>query len=408
MTFIVTFIGDAGEFYLERTFTDDIANISKIAAVRSILDVVCRTTGMGFSAVARVTERRWIACAVRDDIAFGLEPGGELDLKTTICDEIRRSGNLVAIDHVSTDKHFCTHPTPAMYGFQSYISVPIKYPDGRFFGTLCAIDPRPARVDTPETIGMFTLFADLIGFHLDAHERLAASARALSDEKEHAELREQFIAVLGHDLRNPLAAVQTGAELLRAMPLPANAVRIATVMAGSARRMSSLVENTLDFARGRLGGGLPLTMRTVDDLDTILEHGVSELQAAWPERRIETTYALRAPVMCDPARIGQLFSNLLANALTHGDPGGPVAVRATSHAVGFELSVANRGPAIPTERFVDLFKPFARGSAGAGSKGLGLGLFIASEIARAHEGTLDVASTPEETRFTFRMPRRGE
>jgi GAF domain-containing protein len=104
---------------------------------------------MGFAAVARVTEDRWIACAVRDEIEFGLKPGGELKVETTICNEIRASGDRVVIDHVSQDEAFCRHPTPAMYGFQSYISVPIRRRNGAFFGTLCAIDPRPARLNTP-------------------------------------------------------------------------------------------------------------------------------------------------------------------------------------------------------------------------------------------------------------------
>jgi GAF domain-containing protein len=138
---------------------------------------------------------------VRDEIAFGLTPGGELQVATTICDEIRDSGQAVVIDHVTEDVNFCHHPTPKMYGFQSYISVPIFRPDGRFFGTLCAIDPRPARLNTPETVGMFRLFADLIAFHLDAQERLRLSETALLDERQTAQLREQFFAVLGHDLQ---------------------------------------------------------------------------------------------------------------------------------------------------------------------------------------------------------------
>src|SRR5271170_310634 len=103
----------------------DIAAIGQIEAVATILDVVCRTTGMGFAAVARVTDDRWIACAVRDDISFGLKPGGELKVETTICDEIRASGREVIIDHVAEDPAFRDHDTPAMYGFQSYISIPI-------------------------------------------------------------------------------------------------------------------------------------------------------------------------------------------------------------------------------------------------------------------------------------------
>ena len=105
-------------------FADDLAAVASIDAVPTILDVVCRTTGMGFAAVARVTADRWIACAVRDEIAFGLRPGGELQVATTICNEIRDSGQPAVIDHVAEDEAFCGHPTPKMYGFQSYISMP--------------------------------------------------------------------------------------------------------------------------------------------------------------------------------------------------------------------------------------------------------------------------------------------
>ncbi|KMO41486.1 PAS domain-containing protein [Methylobacterium aquaticum] len=151
----------------------DVLAVEGIAAVPLILDVVCRTTGMGFAAVARVTEDRWVACSVRDGIGFGLRPGGELPLATTICNEIRGSGTEVVIDHVAEDPAFRCHPTPALYGFQSYASMPIRLPDGSFFGTLCAIDPRPARVSDPGVVGMFRSFAELIGFHVDAHRRLA-------------------------------------------------------------------------------------------------------------------------------------------------------------------------------------------------------------------------------------------
>ena len=153
----------------------DVAAVGRLDIVPTMLDVVCRATGMGFAAIARVTEDRWIACAVKDEIAFGLQPGGELVVETTICHEIRASGTPVVIDHAAMDEAFCRHPTPAMYGFESYISVPIVRRDGRFFGTLCAIDPRPVRLSRPEIVGMFRLFAQLIGFHLDAHDQLEAS-----------------------------------------------------------------------------------------------------------------------------------------------------------------------------------------------------------------------------------------
>jgi GAF domain-containing protein len=127
---------------LDAALTADIASVAQIEGVASILEVVCRTTGMGFAAVARVTEDRWVACAVRDEIAFGLLPGGELNVKTTICDEIRANGRAVIIDHVAKDESYQGHHTPAMYGFQSYISIPILLPNGSMFGTLCAPSTR--------------------------------------------------------------------------------------------------------------------------------------------------------------------------------------------------------------------------------------------------------------------------
>jgi signal transduction histidine kinase len=392
---------------LKDNFADDLEAVSRINAVPMILEVVCRTTGMGFAAVARVTEQRWIACAVRDEIAFGLTPGGELQVATTLCNEIRDSGHAIVIDHVAEDTNFCQHPTPKMYGFQSYISMPIIRPDGRFFGTLCAIDPKPARLNRPETVGMFKLFADLIAFHLDAQERLRLSETALHDERETAQLREQFFAVLGHDLRNPLNAVRGGAELLAMMPLTEKAAPVVALIKRSAARMTGLIENVLDFARARLGGGLSLNRAPDTDLSATLEQVIAEARTVWPDREVRSEIDLDGPVNCDGARVAQMFSNLLANALTHGDPQGPVRVRARSDGGVFELSVSNLGDPIPPETIKRLFQPYTRADDRPGQQGLGLGLYIASQIAHAHGGALEVESTPDETRFTFRMPAPG-
>jgi signal transduction histidine kinase len=380
----------------------DIAAVQGIAAVPRILEVVCRSTGMGFAAVARVTEQRWICCAVRDEIAFGLTPGGELKVETTICHEIRQSGEAVVIDSVADDLVFCGHHTPAQYGFQSYISMPIILGDGSFFGTLCAIDPRPARLNTPQTVGMFKLFAELIATHLDAANRLAASEARLLGERETSELREQFIAVLGHDLRNPLASIAAGTKLLTRGNR--DAAPILALMQQSVARMSALIDNVLDLARGRLGGGIALN-RATQSLEPVLNQVIAELRAGFPESQIETDFDLTQQVDCDSGRVAQLFSNLLGNALTHGTPGAPVRVRANTHKDEFELSVANAGEPIPPEAINRLFQPFYRVAQDSG-QGLGLGLYIASEIAGAHGGRLDVASSPLETRFTFRMSLR--
>ena len=283
----------------------DIEAVGTISAVPTILDVVCRVTGMGFAAVARVTEQRWICCAVNDLIQFGLQPGGELKVETTICHEVREMREPVVIDHVAEDSLYCRHHTPAMYGFQSYISMPIVLKDGRFFGTLCAIDPQPRRLKNPETIGMFKLFAELIAFHLDA-----------------------------------------GARLLQKTPLNEKATAIVTMMQDSVRRMAKIIDNVMDLARGRLGGGIALD-RAREPLGPVLDQVVAEARLTHPERAIDVAFDLAAPVDCDRSRIARLFSNLLGNALLYGKADAPVTIRASTRDGTFELSVANAGDQIP-------------------------------------------------------------
>lgn len=389
---------------MSRAIQADIDAVQRIEAVPKILEVVCRTTGMGFAAVARVTEDRWVCCAVRDEIAFGLVPGSELQVETTICHEIRQSGEGVIIDHVAEDDVFCGHHTPAQYGFQSYISIPIIRANGSMFGTLCAIDPKPHRLNTPETIGMFRLFAELIAIHLDAMDRIEATEAKLLDAQQSSELREQFIAVLGHDLRNPVASISAGTRMLAKTPLNEKASQIVRLMQGSVSRMSGLIDNVLDFARGRLGGGLTIDRNAFEPLRPLLEQVTDELRLSWPERAIAVDFAFADPLDCDRAKIAQLYSNLLGNALSHGADDQPIQVRAVSDASAFELSVSNAGEPIAPDAMARLFAPFSRGAVRPSQQGLGLGLYIASEIARAHGGTLNVVSTPQDTCFTFRMP----
>lgn len=385
------------------TIAQDIERVGRIDVIPKILEVCCRTTGMGFAAVARVTADRWVALAVRDEINFGLAAGGELEVKSTICDEIRDSGQPVLIDHVAEDPLFRDHHTPRHYGLQSYVSVPIRH-RGRFFGTLCAIDPSPHKVKSPEIQGMFELFADLVGGQLDSQDQLALSEAALLDAREVAELREQFIAVLGHDLRNPLASIDAGARLIGKTQLEPKATALLALMQGSVRRMAGLIDNVLDLARGRLGGGFTIERRVDDNLGAALDQVIAELATAHPDRKIDVQIGRLETVALDTRRVAQLFSNLLANAISHGQEGTPVRVNAVVTDGQFELSVANEGEPIPQAAMAQLFQPFTRAALRPHQEGLGLGLYISAEIARAHGGTLTVNSDAQETRFTLKVP----
>jgi signal transduction histidine kinase len=380
----------------------DIDSIQQIGAVPKILDVVSRITGMGFVAIARVTSDQWVCCAVRDDINLGLGPGGELQVETTICNEIRGHGQLVVFNDARDDKVFCNHPTPQMYGFRSYISAPIILIDGTIWGTLCAIDPAPRELSRPEIVDVFTLFGELIAAQLELQSRFEKSQADLLVERRTAELREQFIGVLGHDLRNPLASIDAGMRFLLKNLGTERAPEIISMVQKSVLRMAGLVDNVLDFARGRLGGGLTIRRDASQPLKPALEHVISELQTAWPDATIKTDIGIDDPVNCDRSKIGQLLSNLLANAIMHGDSGLPIQVSAKTTGGMFVLTVTNSGPPISERAMENLFKPYTRGERPS-QQGLGLGLYIASQIARAHGGKL-TATSNSETTFVFEMP----
>jgi signal transduction histidine kinase len=384
----------------------DVATIGRIDAVPAVLKVLCQTTGMGFAAVARVSEGTWTACAVEDRIQFGLLPGGQLSLETTMCTEVRSSRTPIVIDQASTDPVYHDHHTPRIYSIESYVSVPIVLSNGDYFGNLCAIDPRPAQVTEPRIVSMFLLFAELISLQLENERKRELTQAALLDERAAGELREQFIAILGHDLRNPLAAVSACGQILQRKSTDPALVSVAQRIDRSVRRMSGLIDDVLDFAKSRLGGGMVVDLAEVIDLDRSLAAVAGELQDAHPERTIAAHIRIDGVVRCDAARVQQIVSNLLANALTHGSPDSPVVFSATASKDELLLSVGNQGEPIPQDSLDQVMSPFWRRSTSASREGLGLGLYICAQIVRAHQGRITVTSTRAEgTTFTVRLPR---
>ncbi|MET4200017.1 sigma-B regulation protein RsbU (phosphoserine phosphatase) [Bradyrhizobium sp. LA8.1] len=226
----------------------------------------------------------------------------------------------------------------------------------------------------------------------------------LQREHEAHELREQFIAVLGHDLRNPLASISAGARILDRTAQTEKEHQVIAMMQTTVMRMAGLIDDVLDLARGRLGGGIGLNRDQGKPLEPVLVGVVDELRLASPGRVIHADFKIDRPVNCDRSRLGQLLSNLVGNALTHGASSKPVFVHGETRGESFELWVSNVGQPIPEAAAMEkLFEPFFRGNH-ASRQGLGHGLYIASQIAKAHGGALTVSSTTDETRFTFTMP----
>jgi phosphoserine phosphatase RsbU/P len=305
--------------------------------------------------------------------------------------------------------YYETHIAPLlrMQGFFNEFAIDMVTAAGEPIQMICnALECRDA-AGKP----MFARFALLKATDRRRYEQELLQAReaaknSLEGERETSELREQFIAVLGHDLRNPLASISAGARILGRDAKTEKEHQVVAMLQTTVMRMAELIDNVLDFARGRLGGGITLDRSARKPLEPVLHQVIDELRLASPGRQIEAEYSIDNPVDCDRGRIGQLVSNLVGNALSHGATNEPVRVRAETDGGLFKLSVSNGGEPIPEAAMERLFEPFFRGEVRASRQGLGLGLHIASQIAKAHDGALTVTSTPEETKFTFIMPIR--
>lgn len=253
----------------------------------------------------------------------------------------------------------------------------------------------------------FGLFAGLVVFWTRTAEarrraaeleatRLRSEKEVLAERQRTAEFQERFIAILGHDLRNPLSSVSMGIQLLRRLGDAAQTEATLDRIASSAARMSRMIDQLLDLTRSRLGGGIAIT-RVPMNLGKLVIDVVDEARAAHPERTllVETNGDLEG--RWDPDRLAQVLSNLVGNALTHGSLERPVRVTARGEGNQVKIAVCNSGPPIPEPLKQVLFDPFRRGQqATSRTSGLGLGLYITHEIVVAHGGTINVTSTETE------------
>lgn len=404
--------------------TDDIQKVNRISIVPTILEVICQTTGMGFAAIARVTKEKWIACSVKDDIQFGIKPGGELQIKTTICDEIRDSGRLVVIGNVSEDTHYCQHHTPMMYGFQSYISVPIVLKTGEFFGTLCAIDPRPAELNNSKTIGMFNLFADLISFHLQSLDLMEQSTFAIQDLNQ--QLRDskdenrQYHFISNHNLQEPLRKIRVYSNKLMHVvehndleKTKETAFRINL----SAQRFSMMIQELSEFSRLSYGDH---SFETVD-LTKIIQDVCSHLRTPIEEKKASITAASLPQIFGVPLQMEQLFFHLISNALKFSKKEIPPVITISSKTLSdsqikdlfpqaksssyVDIQISDNGIGMETEELQKIFHIFSKLNYEPRLDSFGIGLAYCRKVVHLHRGTITVQSAPQQgTTFSIILP----
>jgi two-component system, sensor histidine kinase and response regulator len=233
----------------------------------------------------------------------------------------------------------------------------------------------------------------------------------LADQRRRAthalRLNELFVAVVGHDLRNPLAAMLSAAEVLGQQLSDERQLRTLRRMTSAGKRMTAMIDQLLDLTRARLGGGLGFVwVREPVELGELVKRAVDELRASHPGREIALSSAHDTTLTGDPERLVQLFSNLVGNAVAHGAAATPIAVDVIGRLGDVVVEIRNQG-VIPADRIATLFEPFrARPREAPRSSGLGLGLFISYQIAAGHGGDITVASSAETgTVVTVRLPR---
>jgi signal transduction histidine kinase len=220
-------------------------------------------------------------------------------------------------------------------------------------------------------------------------------------------LNEMFVAILGHDLRNPLGALVLGTQQLERHLADSDTLRPTVArMRRAGARMTEMIDQLLDLTRARLGGGLGFARdRRAVDVTALVRRIADEVGGAHPDRRIDVEGPDECVLSGDPQRLLQLFSNLLGNAIQHG-AAGPVTVTVTPDGGFVRIDIHNPG-AIPASKLATLFDPFRSRDPDASGGGLGLGLFIAEQIALAHGGSIAPDSAPETgTRFVVRLPCR--
>ncbi len=228
--------------------------------------------------------------------------------------------------------------------------------------------------------------------------------------QEQSEFEQQLIGIVSHDLRNPLGAILLGAERLkRKEALAPGAARTVDRILESAARATRLVRELLDFTRARLGGGIRIE-RAPMDLQVLGKNVVEEVEEANPGARVELTTRGDGRGAWDSDRLSQVLQNLVMNAVKYGQPGAPIQVVIEGDGDAVTMRVHNAGAPIPHERLHDLFQPLQRGTDAVDitSRSVGLGLFIVKAIVDAHQGRIDVRSSPAEgTTFTVSLPRQA-
>jgi len=268
---------------------------------------------------------------------------------------------------------------------------------------LFALDSEPRHITSEKNRAIFTACAGILGKLLQDQLLSQQQSNDIQNFKETGNAREVFLAVVAHDLRNPLQAITMGAKMLTRGDEP-KAAKLAERISSSARRMSKLIDDLVDYAKGRAGNEISVVTEPTETLSAALQAVISEFVEAHPRHEFIASLQLHEAVCVDTPRIQQLLSNLLGNAVAYGAPDFPIKIAGSLEGKDVVILVNNRGPLVPDEVISQMFHAYYQGPTSAATS-MGLGLSICKQIVEAHNGSLTVISRPDSgTTFTVRLP----
>lgn len=397
----------------------DFEAVRQISIVPTMLDVVCRITGMGFAAVARVTEDRWLACSVNDQVNFGLAEGGELKIETTICNEIRDSKKEVVFDNVIEDEIFRHHHTPKMYGLQSYISFPIILKNGEFFGTLCAIDSKPASVNRPEVRGTFKLFAELLAFHLDSMALIDRSQSALQETNKQLNYsnteNQLYRQISGHNIQEQVRKIALFSDILATNTKSLDIDKIQNT-AEKINNISVELSNMIHYVTKYSALNSSTTESGPIDLNEILSNVCIELADDLGSKRISVTKATLPVITGIPLQLKELFLHLINYAIVFSTEDSSTAVNIYAREIDSnkinqlspeqkklkfcEIHVEQTGVEADTDHIENVFDIFLHLSGKQSTTQYGAGLAYCRKIVQSHGGSI-TAKALSDTGISF-------
>ena len=398
---------------LQDKLLKDMEAVRQISIIPTMLEIICQTTGMGFAAIARVTRDRWIACSVRDEVEFGLKEGGELEIQTTLCNEIRDSREPVIIENVEEDPQYKHHHTPQIYSLKSYISFPIILKDGTFFGTLCAIDSKPARLKTSKVIDTFKMFTELLAIHLTSQDLLERSYIATLDlQTENKRLSsanydlDTIVYSASHDLKSPISNLEGLVNALSMILAQENTDRV------KANKIIKMMKTSLE----RLGITINDLTTIVDadnncepenyeiiDIFEIVENVKQDLvkQIAESGAKIDVSSENMLVINYSKKSFRSILYNLLSNAIKYRSPDRcpEVLIKMYKTDGRIKLTVTDNGLGISSDKQDKLFTLFNRLHSHV--EGSGIGLYLVKRIVENAKGQIEVKSAVNKgTTFT--------